>query len=298
MKKTITVLGAGAWGRTLSRLLQNNGHTVHLRHHDDLSPWPDQDGLMIAIPVQHIRHTINQLPPPHTPICSLSKGIEIGTGKRVTQIIRETWPDSLPLAVLSGPNLAHEITQGLPAASTLAAEDTPTAIFWQTLLHQPLFRIYRCPDIIGVELGGALKNIYAIAGGVCRGLGLGENALAALLTRSSAEMTRIGLILGGQLDTFRGLSGIGDLFLTATSRHSRNARVGELLVQGKPLPEILQSLGGVAEGVTTARAIYNDPRLTNCEKPIANEIYAMLYENKPVQKAVEDLLDRIPSVEN
>jgi glycerol-3-phosphate dehydrogenase (NAD(P)+) len=247
--------------------------------------------------VQFVRQTIQQLPPVHVPICSLSKGIEISTGKRVSEILHEIW-NCGPVAVLSGPNLAHEIQKSLPAATTLAAEEEGIAIFWQQILHQPLFRIYRRRDIIGVELGGALKNVYAIAGGVCRGLGLGENALAALLTRSSAEMTRIGVLLGGQPDTFRGLSGVGDLFLTATSKLSRNAKVGEMLVLGTPLHQILASLGGVAEGVPTAKAIYLDPRLQSCPKPIATEVYAMLYESKPVKTAVEDLLERIPAEEN
>lgn len=297
MKKTITILGAGAWGTCIARLLENKGHRVILRHHEDLSAWAKHDAFMIAIPVQFIRETISKLAPVEVPICSLSKGIEISTGKRTSEILHEVWHCG-PVAVLSGPNLAHEIQQQLPAATTLAADEEAAAITWQEILHQPLFRIYRCKDIKGVELGGALKNIYAIAGGICRGLGLGENALAALLTRSSAEMMRIGTLLGGQSETFRGMSGVGDLFLTATSRYSRNAKVGELLVTGKPLQDILTSIGGVAEGVPTAKAIYLDPRLKNCKKPIANEIYAMLYENKPVKTAVEDLLDRVPAEEN
>ncbi len=297
MKKTITVLGTGAWGTSIARLLKNNDHHVILRHHHDHSPWPSHTAFMLAIPVQFVRETIQKLPPVNVPICSLSKGIEISTGKRVSEILHEVWQCG-PVAVLSGPNLAHEIQHSLPAASTLAADEESAARFWQETLHQPLFRIYRSKDIIGVELGGALKNIYAIAGGVCRGLGLGENALAALLTRSCAEMTRIGTILGGHPDTFRGMSGVGDLFLTATSRQSRNAKVGEMLVTGKPLNEILATLGGVAEGVPTAKAIYKDPRLKACEKPIATEIYAMLYEGKPVKAAVEDLLERMPAEEN
>jgi glycerol-3-phosphate dehydrogenase (NAD(P)+) len=289
----LVILGEGRWGKTIGTLATMNGHEVIFTHHLD-SRWPGgEDALLIALPVQFLRATLTRFPCPAVPILSLSKGLEIETGQRVSQIIRSVWTEST-VATLSGPNLAVEIGRGLPAAAVVAAETEAQAEFFQSLLHQSAFRLYRSTDLIGVELGGALKNIYAIAGGVCAGLNLGENAFAALLTRCLAEMTRIGLIAGGRPETFAGLSGIGDLFLTAHSEQSRNHRVGRLLAQDWKLADILADSPGVAEGVATTQSVVQDARIPGEDKPIAAQIHAVLFENKSPRQAVQDLMTRAP----
>jgi glycerol-3-phosphate dehydrogenase (NAD(P)+) len=228
----IFILGHGAWGTAISQVTGRLGHRTSLVSHTDKG-WPDvkPDYLLIALPVQHVRETLGRFPSPGVPVLSLSKGLEIKTGQRVSEIITEAWNEPR-VAALSGPTFAAEIAKGLPAICTIAATSEELAREFQAILHQPSFRTYSSPDLIGVELGGALKNIYAIAGGACHGLNLGQNSLAGLLTRCLAEMTRIGVQAGARAETFAGLSGIGDLMLTATSSQSRNFRMGTLLAQG------------------------------------------------------------------
>jgi glycerol-3-phosphate dehydrogenase (NAD(P)+) len=241
--------------------------------------------------VQHVRETLARFPSPRVPVLSLCKGLEITTGERVSQVIREAWNEPR-VAALSGPTFASEIAAGLPAICTIAAEDEKLAREFQAVLHQPSFRTYTSGDLIGVELGGALKNIYAIAGGACHGLNLGQNALAGLLTRCLAEMTRIGVNAGARAETFAGLSGIGDLMLTATSVLSRNFRFGAMLAQGLTTDAILPQLGGVCEGLPTTRSVFLNSAIPADSKPIVTHLHAVLYEGMPIDKAVKGLLTR------
>ena len=290
------VLGAGKWGSAIGSLLKKNGHTVAYCHHGDRE-WPAAfDLLCVALPVQHIRESLAHLPPPGVPVLSLSKGLEIETGSRVSQIIAEKW-NTADIGALSGPNFAAEIVRGLPAAAVVAAEREDLAEWFQKALHQHPFRLYRSSDLAGVELGGALKNVYAIAAGICVGLNLGENAFAALLTRCLAEMTRIGVRLGGKPETFAGLSGVGDLLLTAGSEQSRNFRVGQRLAEGHPLDRILDELGGVAEGVATARSVFQSVPIPPEAKPVATKVHGILFEGIPPKQAVFELLDRAATAE-
>lgn len=288
----ITIMGHGAWGRAVGKLAAQAGHRISFVSHED-SGWPGTraDYVLLALPVQHVRETLARFPAPGAPVLSLSKGLEISTGERVSQIITEVWKEKR-VGALSGPNFAGEIVAGLPATCTIAAANEELAGEFQSILHQASFRIYRSSDLIGVELGGALKNIYAIAGGACHGLKLGQNCLAGLITRCLAEMTRIGVQSGARAETFAGLSGIGDLILTATSEQSRNFRFGTMLAQGLSMPEIFPKLGGVCEGVPTARAVFLNEAIPADAKPIATQLHGVLYEGVSPKEAVKNLLNR------
>lgn len=288
----ITILGRGAWGRAIGQVAARLGHQITFVSHAD-PHWPDSqpDYLLLVLPVQHVRETLEHFPAPGVPVLSLSKGLEISTGHRVSEIIQEVWNESR-VAALSGPTFASEIVAGLPAVCTIAAENEALAHEFQGILHQSSFRTYRSTDLIGVELGGALKNIYAIAGGACHGLKLGQNCQAGLLTRCLAEMTRIGVQAGARAETFAGLSGIGDLMLTATSQQSRNFRYGSLLAQGLTAEEILPKLGGVCEGVPTTRSVHLNATIPADAKPIATQLHAVLYEGVSPLEAVKSLLGR------
>lgn len=288
----IIILGRGAWGSAIGGVVQRLGHTVTFVSHADKA-WPDAkpDYLLVALPVQHVRETLEHLPPLGVPVLSLSKGLEIKTGERVSQIITDVWKEPR-VAALSGPTFAAEIAAGLPAICTIAAENEDLAKEFQTILHQPSFRTYSSTDLLGVELGGALKNIYAIAGGACHGLKLGQNSLAGLLTRCLAEMTRIGVQAGAKPETFAGLSGIGDLMLTATSNQSRNFRFGYMLAEGLKVEEILPKLGGVCEGLPTTRSVHLNSAIPEDSKPIITQLHAVLYEGMSPGKAVKNLLGR------
>lgn len=288
----ITILGRGAWGSAIGTVIERLQHKVTLIGHTEPS-WPEAkpDYVLIALPTQHVRETLARFPSPGVPTLSMSKGLEISTGERVSEIISEAWNETR-VAALSGPTFASEIAAGLPAICTIAAEDENVAREFQAILHQPTFRTYSSDDLVGVELGGALKNIYAIAGGACHGLKLGQNAQAGLLTRCLAEMTRIGVNAGARAETFAGLSGIGDLMLTATSDKSRNFRFGQLLAQGMKVDEILPKLGGVCEGLPTTRSVHLNSAIPADSKPIITHLHAVLYEGMPIDKAVKNLLGR------
>ena len=288
----IFILGHGAWGRAVGGVVERLHHQVTFVGHT-APAWPDvtPDYILVALPVQSVRETLEHLPPLGVPVLSLSKGLEISTGERVSQIITEVWKEPR-VAALSGPTFASEIAAGLPAICTIAALDENLAKEFQAILHQPSFRTYSSGDLIGVELGGALKNIYAIAGGACHGLKLGQNSLAGLLTRCLAEMTRIGVRAGAKAETFAGLSGIGDLMLTATSEQSRNFRFGSLLAQGLKVDEILPQLGGVCEGFPTTRSVHINSAIPADSKPIITQLHAVLYEGVSPGKAVKNLLNR------
>jgi glycerol-3-phosphate dehydrogenase (NAD(P)+) len=288
----IIILGHGAWGAAIGGVIGRLGHEVIFVGHEDKA-WPaaKADYVLVALPVQHVRETLGHFSSPSVPVLSLSKGLEIATGKRVSEIISEAWNEPR-VATLSGPTFASEIAAGLPAICTIAAQDEELAREFQGILHQPSFRAYTSGDLIGVELGGALKNIYAIAGGACHGLKLGQNSLAGLLTRCLAEMTRIGVHAGAKAETFSGLSGIGDLMLTATSEKSRNFSFGTMLAQGLAVEEILPQLGGVCEGFPTTRSVHLNSAIPADSKPIVTQLHAVLYEGMSPAKAVKNLLSR------
>jgi glycerol-3-phosphate dehydrogenase (NAD(P)+) len=220
-----------------------------------------------------------------------TKGVEHRSGMRMSEIIAEAFED-WPIAVLSGPNLAPEVSRGLPTASVLACSRPEYARELQRALGSPRFRIYTSDDLRGVELGGAFKNVFAIAAGASEGLDLGDNSKAALVTRALAEMIRLGTAMGGQLNTFYGLSGAGDLVLTCYSKQSRNRRVGERLGRGESPQRIASTMQMVAEGVPTAKSAYECARKLNVDTPIIDQVYALLYENKPATQALEELLGR------
>lgn len=288
----IIILGHGAWGRAIGGVAERLGNKVAFVSHADPT-WPalKPDYVLLALPVQHVRDTLSRFPAPGVPVLSLGKGLEVATGQRVSQIITEVWGEQR-VGALSGPTFASEIVAGLPAICAVAAQNEDLAKEFQAILHQPSFRIYSSSDLIGVELGGALKNIYAIAGGACHGLKLGQNSLAGLLTRCLAEMTRIGVQAGAKAETFAGLSGLGDLMLTATSDQSRNFRLGVLVAEGISVEQALPKLGGVCEGFPTTRSVHLNSAIPADSKPIVTQLNAVLYEGKPTIEAVKHLLGR------
>jgi glycerol-3-phosphate dehydrogenase (NAD(P)+) len=224
-------------------------------------------------------------------LLSCTKGIEHGTGMRMSEILGEIFPEH-KLAVLSGPNLAVEVVRNLPTATVIGCRDPECAASLQTLLGSSRFRIYTNDSISSVELGGALKNVFAIAAGASDGLGLGDNTKAALVTRSLAEMIRLGTAMGGSFKTFYGLSGAGDLIATCFSKHSRNRRVGEHLGRGETLQEITSSMQMVAEGIPTTKSAYECARRLSIDTPIVDQVYSLLYEGKAPIQAMQELLER------
>jgi len=225
------------------------------------------------------------------------KGFEADTSQLPHQIAAETLPHNFNCGVLSGPSFALEVARGLPTALTLASSDGEFAGRAAQWLHHAHLRIYSSTDVMGVEVGGAVKNVLAIAAGIAEGMGFGHNARAALITRGLAEMTRLGLKMGGCAETLSGLSGAGDLILTCTGDLSRNRQVGILLAQQQALPDILRQLGHVAEGVYTVREVHQLAQRMNVDMPICAAVYRVLYEHVPAASAVEDLLNRAPNAE-
>ena len=255
--------------------------------------------VIVAVPVAALRSTlqlISKLPLP-VAVIWVCKGFESGTSQFPHQIVADTLPQAFPRAVLSGPSFAQEVARSLPTAMTLASNDGDFAQRTAKALHHSRLRIYSSTDVVGVEIGGAVKNVLAIAAGICDGMKMGLNARAALLTRGLAEMTRLGLQMGGRAETLGGLSGVGDLILTCTGDLSRNRQVGMLLAQHKSLDNILNELGHVAEGVYTAREVHSIAQQRGVEMPICEAVYRVLYENLPADKAVEALLSRQPGNE-
>jgi glycerol-3-phosphate dehydrogenase (NAD(P)+) len=224
-------------------------------------------------------------------LLSCTKGIEHGTGMRMSEILGEIFPKR-KVAVLSGPNLAVEIVRSVPTATVIGCRDPECAAQLQDFLGSSRFRIYTNNDVASVELGGALKNVFAIAAGASDGLGLGDNTKAALVTRSLAELIRLGSAMGGDFSTFFGLSGLGDLIATCFSKHSRNRHVGEDLGRGQTLHQITSAMQMVAEGVPTTKSAYECARRLNIDTPITDEVYALLYQGKTPAQAMQDLLER------
>jgi glycerol-3-phosphate dehydrogenase (NAD(P)+) len=224
-------------------------------------------------------------------LMSCTKGIEHGTGMRMSEILAEKFPNNL-VSVLSGPNLAVEVARGLPSATVLGCRDEAVAEKLQSTLGSSRFRVYTSDEVVGIELGGALKNIFAISAGVSDGFGFGDNSKAGLVTRSLAELLRLGVAMGGDARTFQGLSGVGDLIATCFSRHSRNRGLGEQLGQGKSLDDITREMKTVAEGIPTARSAFECARKLGVETPIIDQVYAVLHEGKSPAQAMQELLGR------
>lgn len=291
----IAIIGKGAWGQGIGSLLERNGHSITYIERGE--SWPKElsvDWIFVALPCQVLRERFAKLELPLAPLVSLTKGIEIETGLTASELLQQILPKH-KIVVVSGPSLAHEVAEGRPTVVVAASHEEDLARQVQILLRSRTLRVYRSQDTMGVELGGALKNVYAIAAGMAEGLNVGENGKAALVTRSLAEMVRLSAIWeakGAKKETFFGLSGMGDLVLTAYSGHSRNHQVGLAIAQGKDLQQALNEATGVAEGVFTTRALYEIVKQRQMRAPILTEIYRVLYEKKSPQMALNDLMTR------
>jgi glycerol-3-phosphate dehydrogenase (NAD(P)+) len=318
----ITVIGAGAWGTSLARLLHQGRHQVTLWGH--VAAWLEEirqagsnerflpgialprelllepdlpralagaECVVVAVPSQPFRQVTRQLADYAGMVVSVTKGIEYETGLTMCGILAENAPKA-KCAALSGPTFAIEVARDIPTAIVAASRDLPTASQAQQLFNRPTFRVYTSTDILGVELGGALKNVIAIAAGIGDGLGFGDNSKAALVTRAIVEIRRLGVACGAQPETFTGLSGLGDLMVTCFSKHSRNRGFGERVGKGEKPVDIAASTLAVAEGYPTARSAYHLARKHDIATPVIDEVYAMLYEGKNVAQAVRDLMSR------
>jgi len=329
----ITVLGAGSWGTTLAINLEKNRHRVTLwsyreqdtqtirskRENPSFLPGvriPDSieatsdlrasireaEMIVTAIPSQHVRSVMVQLegaPLRDTTVVNVAKGVENGTLMTMSEMLHQSLPGIAErnIATLSGPSHAEEVSQGIPTTVVAASTDLQTAKLVQDVFMMPYFRVYVSTDLRGVELGGSLKNVIAIAAGIVDGANLGDNTKAALMTRGIAEITRVGVAMGAHARTFAGLSGIGDLMVTCMSRHSRNRFVGVEIGKGRKLPDILSGMLMIAEGVETTRSARELARKAGVEAPIVNEVYKMLFEGKNPHDACYDLMTRDPKGE-
>lgn len=321
----IGVIGAGSWGTALAKVLGENGHHVTIwarrpelvaelstkRQSPDYLPGVtlpanlhftanldevthDAAFFLLATPSHGLRAVVQQLRSLSSGAIVISsvKGIETDTLLRMSQVVAILLGDSIPFVVLSGPSLATEVANHIPTAIVAAGTDLAAAKAVQGIFMNPYFRVYTHHDVVGVELGGALKNIIALAAGIVDGAGFGDNTKAALMTRGLVEITRLGTKLGADPMTFAGLSGMGDLFVTCMSRKSRNRHVGEQIGQGRKLQDILRDMMMVAEGVRTTQAAYRLAQQHNVEMPITTEIYRVLFENKDPKQAMNDLMTR------
>lgn len=260
---------------------------------------PGVTSLVLAIPVQALRDALPgwRQRIPDVPVLNVAKGLDAQTLQRPTEVITELLEPKGGLATLSGPNLATEIAAGKPAVSVVASESAVIAESFVKVFHGPMFRVYRGSDVIGLELGGALKNVIAIGAGMAEGLGAGDNAKASFITRGPAEITRLGVASGADAATFAGISGLGDLIATCASPLSRNHRVGLGLAAGKSLENVIASLGETAEGVPTTMAAQRLARRLGVEVPIIDQMYRVLFEQVPVESAIDELLKRQPTLE-
>jgi len=326
----ISVLGSGSWGLALALLLHNNGHEVLLwsarpenarklrekRENPDRLPGvrlPDEidvltdleralkdvDVTVLAVASPYIRSTAHKMAPfvcKDQKIVNVAKGIEEKTLKTLSEVIEEEIPQG-NVAVLSGPSHAEEVGRGLPTTCVISAHSQETAEYLQSIFMSPVFRVYTTPDILGVELGGALKNVIALAAGTADGLGYGDNTKAALITRGITEIGRLGKKMGAQMETFYGLSGIGDLIVTCASKHSRNRKAGYLIGQGYTMEEAMKEVQMVVEGVYSARAARELAEKYEVEMPIITEVNRVLFEGKSAAEAVMDLMLRDKKVE-
>jgi glycerol-3-phosphate dehydrogenase (NAD(P)+) len=331
--QTVAVVGAGSWGTALANLLAKKGHTVRMwsfeadvaatinAAHENtkymrgvaLAPTltastelesviRGADAILSISPAQHVRGVMQQAAPfigEDALVISASKGIEIGSLKTMAQVLAEVLPKNVAAnsTYLSGPSFALEVAREQPTAVTIAGRQEDATIAAQHLFRTPYFRAYTSEDVIGIELGGALKNVIAVAAGMGIGLGLGHNATAALITRGLAEISRLGIKLGANPLTLAGLSGMGDLILTCTGDLSRNRHVGVELGKGRRIEDILGEMVMVAEGVQTSRAAYMLAQRSEIEMPIVEEVYAVLFEGRTAREAVENLMLREPKPE-
>lgn len=326
----VSVLGAGSWGTALSLLLCKNGHEVTLwsaledevrmlcekREHESKLPGvrlpedmkitadledslQDPDVAVLAVPSPFTRSTAHRMAPfvkKGQIIVNVAKGVEEHTLMTLSEIISEEIPQA-DVCVLSGPSHAEEVGKGLPTTCVVSAEKRETAEYLQGIFMSPVFRVYTTPDILGVELGGALKNVIALAAGTADGLGYGDNTKAALITRGIAEISRLGTKMGARAETFYGLSGIGDLIVTCASVHSRNRKAGYLMGKGYTMQEVMDEVKMVVEGVYSARAAKSLAEKYQVEMPIIEEVNKVLFEDKPAADAVRDLMLRDKKVE-
>lgn len=321
----ITLCGGGSWGTAIARLLSNKSHELnfYIRNKEVIedirknkentkylpgakfekeinltnnldSVLQDIDVFIIAVPTSSIREVLTSIKGKISKdviIVNLSKGIEVESLDRISEISSEILKDN-PFVALSGPSHAEEVGKDIPTTLVASSENLKVA---QTIQHEfstPIFRIYTNPDLVGVEMGGALKNIIALAAGMNDGLAYGDNSKAALMTRGIYEMSKLGISLGANPHTFNGLSGIGDLIVTCTSMHSRNRRAGILIGEGKSMEEACNEVGQVVEGVKTVKSAYKLAKLKNIEMPITNALYKVLYEGYDPNKAVYELMTR------
>ena len=322
----VSVIGAGSWGTAVSWLLGGKGHDVRLWSREVeiaeginannqnpmylpdivLSPQvfasPDMEEALLGVeavvmvtPSVGVRETAESMKPhlaANTPVVILSKGVEGGSNMLMTEVLEDVLGNKMRVAGLSGPNHAEEVSKGIPSATVVAAYEPSVGELFQEIFMTPFFRVYTNPDVVGVELCGASKNVVAIAAGICDGLGYGDNTKATLMTRGLAEMTRLGRKLGANQLTYMGLAGMGDLIVTCTSRHSRNRGLGELIAKGGTMQEFYEKTHMVAEGAVACITVDELAHREGLELPITHEVRAVLYEHKPLSTAQEELLGR------
>lgn len=326
----IGVIGAGSWGTALSGLSADNGHEVTVwsiikeeiemleKNHEHLDKLPGvklsesiryttnleeavtgMDLCILAVPSPFTRNTAKMMRPfvgESQILVNVAKGIEEKTLMTLSEIIGEEVPQA-DVAVLSGPSHAEEVGRRMPTAIVAGARTRKTAEYIQNVFMNNVFRVYASPDMLGIELGGSLKNVIALAAGIADGLGCGDNTKAALITRGITEIGRLGLAMGGKLETFCGLTGIGDLIVTCASQHSRNRRAGTLIGQGKTMQEAMEEVKQVVEGVYSAKAAMGLARKYQIEMPIIEQVNQVLFEGKPAGQALEDLMLRDKKIE-
>lgn len=331
-KPPIVVLGAGSWGTALAIQLMRHGGPVTLWGHDaelmaniasqrsndrylpgisfpeELIVEPDLEAaiddvqdILVAVPSHAFRSVLSVMHPfmaKHSRLLWATKGLESGSGKLLHEVAAEVLGDSVPLAVISGPTFAREVAEGLPTAVTIASQNESFANDMASRFHNKTFRAYTSKDVTGVEIGGAVKNVLAIAAGIADGLGFGANTRTAVITRGLAEMMRLGESLGGARETFMGLAGLGDLVLTCTDDQSRNRRLGLAMGRGESLEEALANIDQVVEGVQTAREVFELAQREAVDMPITEQVFKVLYEGRPAREAVHELLARDQKAES
>lgn len=326
----IGVIGAGSWGVALAVLLANNGHQVaiwsalekevfaltekrelpslpEVRLLDEVKVTADledailkKEVLVLAVASAYTRETAHRMVDfisAGQKVVNVAKGVEAGTFFTLSQVIEEELPNA-DVAVLSGPSHAEEVGKGIPTTCVVGAKTKKTAEYLQNIFMSPVFRVYTSPDILGIEIGAALKNVIALAAGIADGLGYGDNTKAALITRGMTEIARLGMKMGGKQQTFAGLSGIGDLIVTCASMHSRNRRAGILIGQGKSMEEAMAEVQMVVEGVYSAKAALGLAHTYEVEMPIIEQVNSVLFEGKAADEAVRDLMLRDKTIEN
>ncbi len=326
----VGMIGAGSWGIALSVLLHNNGHDITVwsalkdeidmlsREHEHKDKLPgvklaqdivfttvlaeavkDKDILVLAVPSSYTRttaHSMKEIVSAGQIIVNVAKGIEEATLMTLSQVIEEEVPQA-DVAVLSGPSHAEEVGRGIPTTIVVGAARRSDAEYIQNLFMNEVFRVYTSPDVLGIELGGSLKNVVALAAGIADGLGYGDNTKAALITRGITEIARLGTAMGGRFETFCGLTGIGDLIVTCASMHSRNRRAGILIGQGKSMEQAMEEVQMVVEGVYSTKAAMELARKYNVQLPIIEQVNAILFEGKPADVAVRELMLRDRKIE-